>query len=426
MNIRISIDVSFGENLLMVDGEDFEFSFKSLADYDKFMQKKLKVNTYNADGYEISSTAAERLEEIYENPKALENLPINITILSLSQMKYLKGANHALLIDITNLTVKDAITLLNADSWEIHRFYDKYNTLHASTKEELLRAYGKIEAIAQRIKKENLSPLETLMFVFDYTRQRIYTLSQDKDVSKSRDLAHILEEKEIVCKGYANIFCSLCEFLDIKADVVLWKPTNFGNGHASVIAFVNDPKYDVHVVYAFDPTWGAKKSDDDTNYLYSYKQALIPIEKEIRYKEDKNLESNDFKTLGLLQTRFNSYESFVELRAPQVIVNDSKKNVLSGINTIRKLIGKDAIAEDRIDEIYTLYQELKSTFENTMPMETFERLMRNVRAFENRLDPDVYPLDEHTITLIKINSQSYRPREDIEVPIELLRKIFGK
>ena len=426
MKISVFIDDSFEENFLMVDGDEFIFTFETLEAYDKFLKKRLKVNSYSMNDYEISSDDAKKLDQIYDNPKELANLPINITILDLSQISILKDAKYPLLVDISNLSIKDTITLLNSDSWEKHRFYDKYNTLHEATKEELLRTYEKIENIANKIKEQNLSPLEILMFIFDYTRQRIYTLSKEDDVSKSRDLSHILEEEEIVCKGYANIFCSLCEFLNIKADVITWKSTNYGYGHASVLTFVNDSKYDVHAIYAFDPTWGSKKSSNDTKYLYSYKQALIPLEKEFRYKADRDLEILDFKTLKSLQTRFNNYEKFREMNAPQAIIDGTKESILDGINKVRSLLGINPAAKDRLDDVYMLYQELKGITENTMPMEVFERLMINVRTFENKIDPNTYPLDEHTISIIKINSQSYRPRQNIEVPQELLRKLFGK
>lgn len=427
MKISIFIDDTFEENFLMVDEEEFIFTFNTLEDYDKFLKKRIKVKTYSMNDYEISEADAKRLNQIYDNPKELANLPINIKILSLSQIEILKNSKYPLLVDISNLSVKDTITLLNSDTWEKHHFYDKYNDLHEATKEELIRAYEKIENIANKIRMQNLSPLEILLFIFDYTRQRIYTLSQSDDLSKSRDLSHILDEEEIVCKGYANIFCSLCEFLDIKADVITWKSTKCGHyGHASVVTFVNDPKYDVHAIYAFDPTWGSKKTIDDTKYLYSYKQALIPLEKEIRYKDDRSLEILDFKTLKSLQTKFNNYEKFREMKAPQAIIDGSKKHIFDNINQIRKLLGINPALEDQVDEIYKLYQELKGIEENTMPMEIFEKLILNVRTFENKLDPETYSLDEHTIEVIKINSQSYRPRQNIEVSQELLRKLFGK
>lgn len=114
------------------------------------------------------------------------------------------------------------------------------------------------------------------------------------------------------------------------------------------------------------------------------------------------------------------------MNAPQAIIDGTKESILDGINKVRSLLGINPAAKDRLDDVYMLYQELKGITENTMPMEVFERLMINVRTFENKIDPNTYPLDEHTISIIKINSQSYRPRQNIEVPQELLRKLFGK
>ena len=42
MKISVFIDDSFEENFLMVDGDEFIFTFETLEAYDKFLKKRLK------------------------------------------------------------------------------------------------------------------------------------------------------------------------------------------------------------------------------------------------------------------------------------------------------------------------------------------------------------------------------------------------
>ena len=124
---------------------------------------------------------------------------------------------------------------------------------------------------ADEIKKLDLSPMETIMYVYDQVRNRVYTYEKDDESHfKSRDLSEVLLGDKIVCVGYANIFNALLTYLGIKSYTV-YLENNDDKGHVRNAVYVKDSKYDIDGVYYFDSTWDSKKAENDNSYLYRYK-----------------------------------------------------------------------------------------------------------------------------------------------------------
>ena len=69
----------------------------------------------------------------------------------------------------------------------------------------------------ETIKKLHLSPLETVLYVYDLVRERKYQEEGANEChTKSRDLTSVLLGDKIVCAGFVNLFNTILEKLDIK------------------------------------------------------------------------------------------------------------------------------------------------------------------------------------------------------------------
>ena len=108
-----------------------------------------------------------------------------------------------------------------------------------------------VNSLADNIKKYNLSSFETIMYVYDMVKYKIYK-KDDNDYLNGRDLDRLLLEEQdaIVCSGYSNLAVAILNSLGIKAKPLI----SYKERHQRVIVNVNDTKYNRSGVYVFDPT----------------------------------------------------------------------------------------------------------------------------------------------------------------------------
>lgn len=265
-----------------------------------------------------------------------------------------------------------------------------------------------IDAIVDTIKKFNFSPLEQLMYVYDLTRDRIYTDEDSVNDSclVSRDLTAALFGDKIVCAGFAKIFNVILKKLNIKSAYYNLVPNGkLSSGHVRNMVYVEDPKYNVRGVYLFDPTWDSKQKDGDNNFLKSYR-FFAKTRTEIQ-------EYDDIK--GLIDGTLPMYNEsmiweFEEILDEQGIKKVSPKMIRT-INTISKFIdGIDLInpafaktfgpkPDIEIDKKYVMaklwdYTEL---LENHINGEVLLKVLYNVRSVQ---DPQKYPstLEDYCLT----------------------------
>lgn len=101
-----------------------------------------------------------------------------------------------------------------------------------------------IDDFVCEVKSLNLSPMEQLMYVYDWVRDRVYK-KEDKNESASisRDLSSALLSGKIVCLGYANIFNIIAKKLGFSAKVFNLRDKNDEkHGHSRNIVYVKDDK----------------------------------------------------------------------------------------------------------------------------------------------------------------------------------------
>ena len=89
------------------------------------------------------------------------------------------------------------------------------------TVEEYKKTVLVINEMVSKIKKQNLSPLEQIMYAYDIVRDRVYLEEKEGEgYETSRDLTSVLLGDKIVCVGYANILDKILKCLNIRSQMV--------------------------------------------------------------------------------------------------------------------------------------------------------------------------------------------------------------
>ena len=177
--------------------------------------------------------------------------------------------------DVLDITDYDMVVeLMNEYSNIIERVYITLqgNSNYVSLV-DCYRTMKKIQEYADNIKKLKLSKMETIMYVYDIVRNRVYVEESELENSGvSRDISKVLFGDKIVCLGYANIFYTLLYYLGIESKLVsLGAKDPTQAGHARNVIYIKDDKYNIDGVYYFDATWDSKRIEGDNSYLYRYK-----------------------------------------------------------------------------------------------------------------------------------------------------------
>lgn len=319
---------------------------------------------------------------------------------------------------------------------DIDLYVDFNNNSQFISIDDCLKTIDFIESKLNYIKSLELSPIEEIMYVFDFAKQKIYKeVGDGEEKSISRDLSSVLFQDSIVCVGYANIMDSYLNFLNNPNVVSLTcnlENLNDDFGHMRNKIYVKDEKYGIDGVYYFDATWCSKESIDDEEYVNNYsffaktfEQAKIIDEKQghdFFYIEDEFLsedfmekleklsEKKDFSLIAKEITNYSRVASIIGLNSFELA-----STVFKVINWDSKFINKLSKNVDKIKEMY----------DRPLSGEQFLEILKNVRLkqVEAGMDPKYYTVEGFARAY---NYSKFR-LQDIHYSIEekMLKAIFG-
>lgn len=288
-----------------------------------------------------------------------------------------------------------------------------------------------IKKQADDIKNLNLSPMETIMYVYDQVRNRLYEFeTKDEPSFKSRDLTEVMFGDKIVCAGYANIFCAILCYLGFNNRVVLLTHKNdIESGHARNVVYVKDPKYDIDGVYYFDPTWDRKRTNSDNSYLYKYSY----FAKTRKFMDDSNFDFED--------SSFPIYSTDMYEKVKGIIEEGNYEKLypyVSSLNYMSRLVGQGMLIErTKVVAISPYYgqfdtelflkkfEEIFSKFNNELSAETLIKLLNNVRKIEYYQNPEWYPYSFNDIYKTFMESKWEFSDIHLDLRTKMLRAIFG-
>ena len=296
--------------------------------------------------------------------ETINNLPTRILL-----------TKRKIYLNIINLPLKDILNLLR--NQQIHEnvfFYDKYNEGKEMTLKELIEMYNKLLTLLKYVKDKKYSPAEKLFYAYNIVKSRIYKKEEKhEDETISRNLAEILKCKKIVCEGFANFLLGLCEVLEIPTEKIIWiHKSKRKAGHDTVAVYLNDEKYNIHGIYAIDPTWDSKENEKDTTYKQYIRHFLVPMNME----KNEKAKSNIIPNVSCSYYRFFiSYDLYQKL--PFMDIN--KKIAFKKARIIFSYMQVPFI-----EDLDYLYQRLKEMGEQLLDNDTIAQIVTSVTPMDDK------------------------------------------
>ena len=174
--------------------------------------------------------------------------------------------------------------------------YDNQET----TIEEFEAMRSTIDYFKSLITAYPLSPAEQIVYAYDIIKSFEYE-DDENDYRNSRALDKIVKTGKIVCVGYARFLKQVLRELGFKIDVIgVNSPNDDGTydntevNHERNIIRVDDDKYNIHGVFALDPTW-----DRNTKFY------------EVQNKDDKNTHPVKEPGDNVILKEYNSIISYI-------------------------------------------------------------------------------------------------------------------
>lgn len=210
--------------------------------------------------------------EIKDKPDVWEATKYYISTDTLRLGKEFKNNPDITIDDIISETQKYDLTkykrlILNLESKDYENI-DKLNDLDIDVYIGLKTDKGLITVDEFKILREfinnfveqynfpSLSQLEKITLAYDHTKFFSYNLEESDNIIDSRSVAKSMVTGNIVCEAYSRMFSQLLYEMGIDSYLVLTEPNEkHGYGHARNIIRVNDSKYNISGVFAFDSTW---------------------------------------------------------------------------------------------------------------------------------------------------------------------------
>ena len=352
-------------------------TFKSEEDYINFLNNPILTSM---DFNEINlKLIPDKVQTILSYSKLYELIKSTTPTFELETINDLPTkvllTKRKIYLNMINLSLQDTLEILRSPY--IHEnvtFYDKYNEGKEMSLKDLIEMYNKLLSIIEEVKDKNYSPAESLFYAYNIVKSRIYKKEEShEDETISRSLAEILKCDKIVCAGFANYLFGLCGVLDIPVEKILWTPKNEKKaGHDSIAVYLNDDKYNIHGIFAIDPTWDSKQNEKDTTYQQYIRHFLVPMNIEKNEKAKSNITPN----LGCSYYRFLiSYDLYQEF--PFVDIN---KNL--AFKKARKIFSYMQVSF--IEDLDYLYQRLKEMGEQLLDNDTIEQIITTVTPMNDK------------------------------------------
>jgi len=341
-----------------------------------------------------------------------------------------------LTIDVSYLS-NEEIDILKTTSFNNEPMIQCQYNLKPVTLSKYIDTMDVINKKVEDIKKYNLSPLEQIMFVYDFVKESEYKEFSGEQDERSRDLSNVLFEEEIVCVGYVNVFIAVLNSLGIPASKKSYN--NEDTGHTVATAYINDPVYNFVGIMEFDPTWDSRdpenKNWQDEYEWFCINENSITNTKLKLLGYEKNLDKCDSDALKVVKSyrRFNQFKKFF---VPEGFMKDRIRMFLDLIIKRYELLKLDdkieKIEETKnnletyilsAEEVEQIYKEYIKYFSKKISKFDFIEILYRTRRVQHSIDPLKYPLDLKNIEAIV---EKKYPISKLSQEERLLIAIFGE
>lgn len=168
---------------------------------------------------------------------------------------------------------------------------------------------------------KDLSPLEIITYAYDLAKSHYYKEYVVEHTMNSRYITKMVGNDYIVCKGFVSIFNRILKEFGITTydlSLTLKSSNNQEVDHARSIVKVEDDKYDINGIFAFDITWDS--ADKENYYQFDENSAYYSKEKKDGFNKADALASYKYFLIPL-----PFYESrFTNSHNEKITVGDDK------------------------------------------------------------------------------------------------------
>ena len=318
----------------------------------------------------IDEVYAVRNMPYFDDFSGFESIKIALNkSVSVEQVRdFFKSFPYKTIIDTDDMDLTDVYRFCTLDYAAMPMIKNIYNTEVVSVN-EMKESLEVVFDFAKKLDDGKLSPLEKLMFLYDYLKTRIY--KEDKN--------------------YSNLFSAIANLIGISTYVKTYiNMLNKYDCHATVVSYINDDKYNFHSFLEFDPTWDSRNSEKDVGFVSKYYWfGLSPVFSERCKKVSALSAVGRSASGGNLLRSFNNCTQLIELGASKEISKRmfgtlferleeefTKLGYNEGLVLLRDIAVKDNITKYDIDLLHLTYLKL---FENNLGYDEFLRLLYFVR-----------------------------------------------
>lgn len=140
---------------------------------------------------------------------------------------------------------------------ETYYFNHMFQMNRKFTRDKVENMNNEINNIIRKIKSKNLSPIEQVMYVYDYVKS--FEFSKDGNSIDTRQVDSVINSKKAVCAGYSDTFNEILRRMGFKTAII---ESYVGEvSHMNPIVEIVDPKYGINGIYNFDPTYESSNAN---------------------------------------------------------------------------------------------------------------------------------------------------------------------
>ena len=334
----------------------------------------------------------------------------------------------------------------------IDNTFDRSDYKNTSSINEYNDIKRKLQNLLLPIKESDLSPFEKYIYLYNLVKNYKKYKDNYSDVTDSRSIYNILDNKYMVCAGYANLLANLCEMVEIpcayvECDVGVLKPKeqyefddaiienlpdfmkNFikkhksiykiietyvnrkkvvfeRSGHARVYVNIVDPKYGIDGYYYSDPTWDSfKKFDYYTHLAFTdQKNSNAKISFYFDYMALFDIKSKEefFEKLTILKKHENYTETLRNVLKIFIYID------IPFFNTLCKKYGfslkyflPEEMSEEVISNIYNdICNQILSKTNKSIPKDIKYEAIKNYLIKTNAVPPSLIDYHMHILTFL--------------------------
>lgn len=430
-------------SMLVSNKMPLEYQLKNRTEFTKCMKEAKKESESFPDTYESEVEKINYFSSIFDNLlNEVDYIRLNFS--KIDPLEFIKNNPYIL---NNKVVIDDPLDINDFD--KLKGIMRKYEGLHDKlyiyltnnsdyvTLKDCYETLYEIEKNTEDIKNLGLSPMETIMCVYDVVKSNIYTPEgEGENPLKSRDITSITKKnnESIVCVGFANKFDAYLRKLGFMNSHVVYldEINNPALSHARNAVYVKDTKYNIDGYYYFDTTFDSKASEEDFDFIDNYSYFAKSLREMLSLDEDDGYEFVYKDIPGF------SFEMADNIR--RIIKKGSISNLdyyRTAINRVCGNLGIPSLIDFSImlsikdnhmlfdgKEFMNKFNYIFSKYDKQIPAEVMIRLLNNVRKVEYQIDNNLCNYSYQNIKKIfKLSNWKFK---DIHLTPEdrLLRSIF--